>query len=87
MNLLELTGFVAAFLTTAAYVPQAFKTIKTRSTDDLSSGTFTMLFVGTLLWLTYGIYLNNLPMILANGITSALAGIILYLKLTTKKTN
>lgn len=85
MNLLfEITGITAAILTTAAYVPQAYKTIKTRSTHDLSLGTFSMLFFGTILWLIYGIYLNNLPMMLANGITAALAGIILLLKLTSQ---
>lgn len=85
MSWIEITGFVAAFLTTAAYVPQAIKTIKTHSTHDLSLGTFTMLFAGTLLWFVYGASLNNLPMILANGITAALAGIILYLKLTSRE--
>lgn len=84
MNLFEITGMIAATLTTAAYVPQAYKTIKSRSTHDLSLGTFLMLFIGTILWLIYGIYLQNLPMMLANGITSGLAGIILILKLTVK---
>lgn len=85
MNLFEITGRIAATLTTAAYVPQAYKTIKSRSTHDLSLGTFLMLFIGTILWLIYGIYLQNLPMMLANGITAGLAGIILILKLTVKK--
>ncbi|MFN7115907.1 MAG: SemiSWEET family sugar transporter [Saprospiraceae bacterium] len=84
MNWIEITGYIAAFLTTAAYVPQAAKTIKTRSTHDLSLGTFLMIFAGTLLWFTYGLFIHNMPMILANGITAALAAIILYLKLTTK---
>lgn len=87
MNWMEIIGYSAAFLTTAAYVPQAFKTIKTRSTHDLSLGTFLMIFAGTLLWFTYGLSIQNTPMILANGITSILAGIILYLKLTTKRIN
>jgi MtN3 and saliva related transmembrane protein len=85
MNLFEITGMIAATLTTAAYVPQAYKTIKTRSTHDLSIGTFSMLFTGTILWCVYGVYLNNLPMMLANGITAGLAGIILVLKLMAKK--
>lgn len=85
MTLTELIGFIAAALTTAAYVPQAYKTIRTRSTEDLSLGTFSMLFTGVVLWLVYGFYISNLPIILSNIITSVLTGSILYLKLSTRK--
>jgi len=84
MTSLSILGLFAAFFTTAAYVPQAYKTIKTRSTHDLSLGTFSMLFIGTILWFIYGIYLGDLPLILANAITAILSGIIFYLKITTK---
>lgn len=84
MNLINIIGIAAAILTTAAYVPQAYKTIKTRSTQDLSIGTFLMLFIGTVLWSIYGWHLSNIPIILANIITAVLAGIILLLKLTAK---
>lgn len=84
MNFTTIIGIIAAILTTAAYIPQAYKTIKTRSTQDLSVVTFSMLFLGTALWFVYGVYLSNPPMIFANLITSILSGIILLLKLTSK---
>ena len=74
---------VAALLTTAAYIPQAYKTIKTRQTRDLSLVTFTMLFVGTILWFIYGMYIRDTPLILANGVTATLSGIIFFLKIST----
>jgi MtN3 and saliva related transmembrane protein len=64
---------LAAALTTAAYIPQAYKTIKTRSTKDLSLVTFSMLFVGTILWFVYGLYIHDTPLMLANGITATLS--------------
>jgi MtN3 and saliva related transmembrane protein len=76
MTLITLLGLSAAILTTGAYIPQAYKTIKTKSTSGLSLSTFLMLFLGTILWFLYGMYIKDLPIILANGITATLSGII-----------
>ncbi|SNR58004.1 MULTISPECIES: SemiSWEET family sugar transporter [Hymenobacter] len=84
MNFVAILGLLAAFLTTAAYVPQAYKTITTRSTSSLSLPTYSMLFLGTLLWVGYAVAIDNVPVLIANGVTALLAGIILYLKLMTK---
>lgn len=73
---------LAAILTTGAYIPQAYKTIKTRQTRDLSIVTFTMLFVGTILWFIYGMYIRDTPLMLANGVTATLSGIIFFLKIS-----
>jgi MtN3 and saliva related transmembrane protein len=76
-------GMLAAALTTAAYIPQAYKIIKTRSANDLSLITFTMLFVGTVLWFIYGLYFHDTPLMLANGVTATLSGIIFFLKISS----
>ena len=81
MNYISLIGILAAILTTGSFIPQAYKVIKTRSTDDLSAVTFTMLFTGTLCWFIYGFIITDYPLILANGITAVLTGIILYMKI------
>lgn len=51
MNAVTALGFLAAFLTTAAYVPQVIKTWRSGSSADLSPGTFSMLTAGILAWL------------------------------------
>jgi len=79
---IQVIGLIAAFLTTAAYVPQTLKTIRSRSTKDLAFSTFFMLFAGTIMWLIYGLYIDNKPLIFANIITSTLTGVILVLKVT-----
>lgn len=84
MTLVSLLGLLAAGITTAAYVPQAYQTITTRSTRSLSLPTYLLLFAGTALWTWYGGCIHNWPVILANGITAVLAGIILALKLLEK---
>lgn len=85
MNSTEILGISAAFLTTAANIPQAFKIIKTRSTKSISSATYALLFVGLVLWLIYGIIRDDLPIILANAVSAGLSGIILAMKLVAKK--
>ncbi len=77
-------GVLAAVLTTVAYVPQAYKTWKTQSTEDLSLGMFLLLFLGTFLWLCYGVLIGDFPLMLANGITCLLSSLIFYCKLRSK---
>jgi len=79
-----LLGFAAGTLTTAAFVPQVLKTWRTRSTEDISLGMFAVFAMGVSLWLVYGIYVDSLPIVLANGITLALAGAMVVFKLRFK---
>ena len=77
----EWMGFVAATLTTASFVPQAAKIIRTRRTQDVSLLMYVAFTVGIGFWLAYGILLDSWPMIIANVITLALSLTILCLKL------
>lgn len=81
MKYTELIGFMAAFCTTIAFLPQAIKTWKTKSAKDLSLPMFLIFCVGIVFWLIYGIIIMNWPMILANAFTFVLAVSILYHKL------
>jgi len=77
-------GLAAGIMTTAAFAPQAVKAWRTRQTRDISLGMFSILCFGIILWLVYGVMKNDLPLVLANGVTLVLAGIILGLKLKYK---
>ena len=80
----EIIGLIAAVLTTSAYVPQAYKTWKTKSAGNISLTMYLVMFVGIILWLIYGIHLNSLAMILANIVTTILTLIIIVFKLKYK---
>ena len=84
IDLFEIIGLVAAVLTTSAYVPQAVKTWRTKSAGNLSLTMYIAMFVGIVLWLIYGIYLESLAMILANSVTAILTFIIIVFKLRYK---
>ncbi len=78
---MEWTGYVAATLTTLAFVPQAAKTIRTRDTHSISLGMYVVFTIGIAFWFGYGIVLGSWPMIVSNAITFVLSATILALKL------
>ena len=77
----NVTGLMAAFLTTLAFVPQVLKTWRSRSADDVSFSMFTMFISGVFLWCIYGIEIHAKPVVIANVITFILSSIILGLKI------
>ena len=83
----EVIGYIAAFLTTAAFFPQTIKTIRTRDTQSISLAMYVMFTSGIALWLWHGLLVGSMPLIFANTITFVLALIILVLKLREPKTN
>ena len=81
MDLIYWVGSVAAFLTTASFIPQAWQTFHTRDVSGISLGVYSLFTVGVALWLIYGILLMAWPIIIANSITTSLALMILVMKL------
>ena len=81
MDFITILGLVAGALTTIAFLPQLFKTWKSKSAKDVSLETLAIFSFGVLLWLIYGIYLQALPIILANLLTLIFNLIILGLKI------
>lgn len=84
MDVIQLLGFLAAILTTGANFPQTYKVIKTKSTKSLSAISFIMLFCGSTIWVIYGFYRQDIPVIIANGIAGCLHGTIVFMKLNSK---
>ncbi len=81
----DTVGYIAATLTTVAFIPQAYKVYKTKQTGDLSLGLFVLLNFGIFMWFVYGILIGSYPVIVANGFTMFFAGYILYSKLKGTK--
>ncbi len=77
----EFLGYAAGTLTTLAFVPQVLRTWKTRSTEDISLGMFSVFTTGVVLWGVYGLLLGSRPIIIANAVTLVLSGTVLGLKL------
>ena len=85
MDWIEFIGHVGAFLTSVTFVPQVYKVWKSRSANDLSLAMMLIVVTSTITWLIYAIALVLWPVILANGIVLSLSLILIYFKLTFKK--
>jgi len=81
MHFIESIGLLAAFLTTTAFFPQMIKTVKTKSTGDLSLPMYSLMFSGTVSWLIYGLLKHDLPVTLANAVSSLASFVIFYYKI------
>ncbi|NTW53047.1 MAG: SemiSWEET transporter [Chlorobiaceae bacterium] len=76
----EYLGYAAGILTTFAFLPQAYRMIRTRQTRDISLTWVGTMNAGVFLWLCYGILKQSMSMIAANGVTLLLLLIILVVK-------
>ncbi len=81
MELVDFVGYIAATLTTAAFLPQVLKVWKSKSTKDLALPTLLSFILGVGMWLVYGLLDKSTPVIIANTITLVLNLVILHFKL------
>ena len=84
MNI-DIFGYFAAILTTAAFLPQLLKTLKTQKADDVSLTTLIMFIVGVISWIIYGYKISSVPILIANLITLILNLLILTSKIYFSK--
>ncbi len=78
--MIEIVGIIAGILTTASFVPQVVKILKTNDAKSISLGMYTMFSAGVFLWLIYGFLIGSISMIICNAVTLPLALVILYKK-------
>ncbi|HUW50315.1 MAG TPA: SemiSWEET transporter [Sulfuricella sp.] len=76
----ELIGYFAAFLTTTAFVPQAWKSWRTRDLSGISLPMYALFTLGVALWMAYGLVIGSIPIVIGNAITLLLASVVLGLK-------
>ena len=86
MNYIDVFGFLAALLTTIAFLPQLYKTWQTKSADDVSIIMLILFITGLICWIIYGLKINSIPILVANLITLIFNLSILILKITYTKT-
>ena len=78
---IEFFGYFAAILTTAAFLPQLIKTLKTKKAEDVSLITLIMFITGVVSWIIYGYKISSSPILIANIITLILNLLILISKI------
>ncbi|HYE51819.1 MAG TPA: PQ-loop domain-containing transporter [Azospirillaceae bacterium] len=79
--LVEALGIAATAVSVASLMPQLVKSLRSRSTHDLSGGMWGLFCAGELLWFGYGLFAGSVWTCVATAITAATAAVILGLKL------
>jgi MtN3 and saliva related transmembrane protein len=77
---------VAAALSIIGFIPQAWRIVKTRDTSSLSTPMWIGESAAFALWITYGVMLEKLPIIIPNAICLILSVFILFMKVAPKRT-
>jgi MtN3 and saliva related transmembrane protein len=81
MDYVSAVGFLAALLTTTSNLPQAVKCWRSGETHDISLRAFIILAIGLGTWVVYGCLKSDIPLIVANAISAAIAVSIVVAKL------
>ena len=68
MTLLATLATIFGVINGFANVPQIYKIFKTKSAKDISILTYSILTVGSIIWILYGIELMNMPILVMNGL-------------------
>ena len=85
MTSLDWLGLVASVFTTSSFIPQVWRTWKTRDVSGISLPTYLIITIGLALWLVYGILRGDLPLTVANAVMVVLTGSITVMKVVFSK--
>jgi len=82
---IENIGYFGSFLTSITFIPQVYKSWKSKSVGDLSLAMILIVITSTIVWFIYGYLKESGPVMLANFVVFSLTVLLLYLKTTFKK--
>ncbi len=81
MGITEIVGYCATICLVLGYLPQTIHTVKTRRTDDIATGTFLLMGLGSILFAINGLLTENWPLFIANSLTTVMSAIIFGIKM------
>ena len=81
MNFPEYLGLIAGVFTTFSLVPQIIRVVRLKSAREISSAFTTLLLIGMLIWLVYGITGKLVSVIIWNSVGAVLVATLLFAKM------
>ena len=79
IELYTIVGYFGGFLIVISLLPQLFKIINTKSSEDLALETYLLLIVAQVCWIYYGFAKNDIEVIVTNIVSLFLAILIIIL--------
>lgn len=80
-----IVGYTAGVCSAICQFPQAYKVFKTKDTHSISLGMYLTMTIGVILWFTYGVLIEDMPMMLANGVGLIPSFYTLYVTFQNKR--
>ena len=81
----EIIGLAAGICTSISLLPQLIKLVKHKKAEDISLFYLLILFVGLALWIWYGFLRDDIPILVTNGFSLVLNGIVIVLGIRYKR--
>ena len=76
----DILGYIGGFFISITLIPQLVRTYKTKRAKDISPIFVVLAFLTTLIYLSYGILINETPIIAANGVLLFQNFLLVYFK-------
>lgn len=76
----EIIGLLGGTLSCVTFVPQIFKTWKSKSVEDISVSSFLIVVASTIVWVVYGLLIHSISVLLTNILVFFTATIMLWMK-------
>ena len=76
----KIIGIIAAICTTSGFIPQIIRGLRTKRLDDVSPVMCILLIFGLSMWLSYGIHIEDMIIIVANAFGVLFSIIIITLR-------
>lgn len=84
-NHTEIVGLAAGICTSTSLLPQLFKLLKHKKAEDISLFYLIILFIGLGLWIWYGVLRDDIPILVTNGFSLVINGIVIILGIRYKR--
>lgn len=81
----EIVGLTAGVCTSLSLLPQLIKIFKHKKAEDISLFYLVVLFIGLSLWTWYGVLRDDVPIMVTNGFSLIINGIIIGLGIRYKR--
>ena len=81
MSGVEILGYAAGAVTCLTFLPQVIKTWKSKSAKDVSMNMFLIAAANEVMWIIYGVLLNNWVIILTNAVVLSMSLTMIWLKI------
>ena len=85
MDIYDICGYTAGILFASGFIPQVYKSYKTKNMDDISYAWQFIFLVGVILGIIYSVHKNLPPIYLCSSVELVFMIILIYMKVYYEK--